>query len=100
MSSILYPGSLRARFIVRAVDSHGFKRRRIGSFGANDLAPEDIFNTVVQIRKQTDKPFAVNRWVSTFDDGGDVLDDASYKAAELFSSLVRETEEVFNTKFV
>lgn len=50
----------------------------LGSFGANDLTPEDLFNTIVQIRKQTDKPFAVNLWVSTFDDGGDVLDDASY----------------------
>lgn len=45
----------------------------LGSFGANDLAPEDVFNTVVQIRKQIDKPFAVNLWVSTFHDGVDVL---------------------------
>ena len=48
----------------------------LGSFGANDLAPGDVFNTVVEIRKLTGKPFSVNLWVSTFDRGGDTLDEA------------------------
>ena len=72
----------------------------------------------------------MNLWVSTVDDEGDVLDDASYarllkillpyyselemtappkpnktarnfeKQVQSISSLVRKTEEVFNTKFV
>ena len=51
----------------------------LGSFGANDLAPGDVFNTVVEIRKLTGKPFSVNLWVSTFDRGGDTLDEATYE---------------------
>jgi len=51
----------------------------LGSFGANDLGPEDIFKTAVEIRKLTDKPFALNLWVSTSDRGGDILDESSYE---------------------
>lgn len=51
----------------------------LGSFGANDLAPEDVFHTAAEIRKLTARPFAINLWVSTFDDGGDALADACYE---------------------
>jgi len=50
----------------------------LGSFGANDLGPADVFKTAVEIRKLTGKPFSLNLWVSTFDRGGDVLDEATY----------------------
>lgn len=63
----------------------------LGSFGANDLGPEDVFKTAVEIRKLTDKPFALNLWVSTFDDGGDSLDDASYdRVTKLLGPYYRE----------
>jgi nitronate monooxygenase len=51
----------------------------LGSFGANVLAPEDILKTAIEIRKHTEKPFSLNLWVSTFDDGGDSLDEATYE---------------------
>jgi nitronate monooxygenase len=51
----------------------------LGSFGANDLGPEDVFKTAVEIRKLTDKPFSLNLWVSTFDEGGDTLGEATYE---------------------
>jgi len=51
----------------------------LGSFGANDLSPADVYNTAVEIRKLTDKPFAMNLWVSTFDDGGNTLDETTYE---------------------
>lgn len=66
-------GSSSAR-LAAAVSNRG----GLGSFGANDLAPADVFNTAVEIRKLTSKPFSLNLWVSTFDEGGDSLDDASY----------------------
>jgi nitronate monooxygenase len=45
----------------------------LGSFGANDLAPEDITKVAAEIRQLTDKPFGMNLWVSTFDPGGNTL---------------------------
>jgi nitronate monooxygenase len=51
----------------------------LGSFGANELAPEDIVTTAAEIRKLTDKPFGMNLWVSTFDPDGNSLDQATYE---------------------
>jgi len=67
-------GSSSARLTAAVSNAGG-----LGSFGANDLAPGDVYNTAVEIRKLTDRPFALNLWVSTFDDGGEVLDDAAYE---------------------
>src|ERR1700727_3598132 len=50
----------------------------LGSFGANELSPEDILKVAAEIRKLTDKPFGMNLWVSTFDVGGDSLDQETY----------------------
>jgi nitronate monooxygenase len=51
----------------------------LGSFGANDLAPEDITKVAAEIRRLTDKPFGMNLWVSTFDPGGDTPEQAAYE---------------------
>ncbi|HEX4140261.1 MAG TPA: nitronate monooxygenase [Candidatus Methylacidiphilales bacterium] len=50
----------------------------LGSFGANELAPEEILKTAAEIRKLTEKPFGLNLWVSTFDPGGEVLSQETY----------------------
>lgn len=42
----------------------------LGSFGAHHLAPERIGPLVADIRTQTDRPFAVNLWISDHDPGG------------------------------
>ncbi len=50
----------------------------LGSFGCNDLEPADITKTAADIRSLTDKPFNLNLWVSTFDEGGDRLERPTY----------------------
>jgi len=63
----------------------------LGSFGANDLAPEDILKAAADIRQLTDKPFGMNLWVSTFDKGGDTLERETYeRVAELLAPYYRE----------
>ena len=63
----------------------------LGSFGANELAPEDILKTAVEIRKLTNKPFGMNLWVSTFDAGGDVIDQETYdRVVDLLAPYYRE----------
>jgi nitronate monooxygenase len=51
----------------------------LGSFGANDLAPEDI----------TDKPFGMNLWFATFDQGGDTLEQTAYERIMVLLALKR-----------
>jgi nitronate monooxygenase len=51
----------------------------LGSFGANDLGPEDIIKVGAEIKALTDKPWCLNLWVSTFDQGGDALEAQSFK---------------------
>ena len=63
----------------------------LGSFGANELAPEDIVKTATEIRKLTDKPFNLNLWVSTFDAGGESLDKATYdRVCEILKPFYKE----------
>jgi nitronate monooxygenase len=63
----------------------------LGSFGANELAPEDILKTAAEIRKLTSKPFGLNLWVSTFDPGGDSLDQETYdRVVKILEPYYRE----------
>jgi nitronate monooxygenase len=39
----------------------------LGSFGAAQLSPAQIKETVAQLRESTSKPFSTNLWVSTYD---------------------------------
>lgn len=79
-------GSSSARLTAAVSNAGG-----LGSFGANDLEPADISKTAVEIRKLTDKPFALNLWVSTFDGGGGTLDEASYeRLVKLLAPYYRE----------
>lgn len=39
----------------------------MGSYGAQPLSPEEIKETVAEIRRLTPNPFSINLWVSTFD---------------------------------
>lgn len=51
----------------------------LGSFGANDLDASDITKVGAEIRSLTDRPFGMNLWVSTFDQGGDSLEKDTYE---------------------
>ncbi len=50
----------------------------LGSYGANDLGPAEILRVGNEIRQLTEKPFAMNLWVSTFDPGGETLAQETY----------------------
>src|SRR5579872_7091115 len=58
-------GGLPSQKLTAAVSNFG----GLGSFGALGLAPEAIREVIAEIRSLTAKPFAVNLWVSTEDDG-------------------------------
>jgi nitronate monooxygenase len=63
----------------------------LGSFGANDLSADAITKVAGEIRKLTDMPFGINLWVSTHDQGGDVLDEKTYqRVTELLKPYYKE----------
>lgn len=41
----------------------------LGGFGAVGMSPDGITNLVEELKSRTQRPFGVNLWVSTFDDG-------------------------------
>lgn len=51
----------------------------LGSFGAQPLSPEQIIEACAAIQANTDKPFAINLWVSDIDERMDVFKEAEYK---------------------
>ncbi len=63
----------------------------LGSFGAHNLAPDDIPTVAKNIREKTSKPFALNLWVSDHDPGGDELTPADYdRWTPLFEPYFKE----------
>ena len=65
---------LNTQKLTAAVSNHG----GLGSFGAHGLAPPAIAEAIAEIRSLTDKPFAVNLWVSMDDLGGSGSDEAAF----------------------
>lgn len=51
----------------------------LGSYGAHNLAPEEIGKVASEIRAQTSQPFALNLWVSDHDAGGEIPDAATFE---------------------
>lgn len=63
----------------------------LGSYGAHMLPPERIGPVADEIRALTDKPFALNLWVSDHDEGGDRIDPDTFERAwPLFAPYFRE----------
>jgi nitronate monooxygenase len=58
-------GGLSSQRLTAAVSNYG----GLGSFGAHGLKPESIRNAIREIKGLTTKPFAMNLWVSTEDEG-------------------------------
>jgi len=52
----------------------------LGSFGAHYLAPERIIALIHDIRKETERSFNINLWVSNFDEDGRHLEQQKYEA--------------------
>ena len=61
----------------------------LGSYGALNLSPAQISETVQQIREGTTRPFAVNLWVSTYDEA------ASHMAPEQIQRKAERTHAYF-----
>src|SRR5215470_10546359 len=67
-------GGLSSQRLTAAVSNFG----GLGSFGAHGLSPEQIEDVIAQIRSLTEKPFAMNLWVSMEDDGARASDEAAF----------------------
>jgi nitronate monooxygenase len=84
-------GGLSSQRLTAAVSNFG----GLGSFGALGLAPNAIKDVIAELRSLTTKPFAINLWVSTEDDG------AFASGAEAFNCslapLVPHLEELGQT---
>lgn len=53
----------------------------LGSFGAHGLAPAAIGEVIAQIRALTNRPFAMNLWVSMEDEGARSAGEAEFQAS-------------------
>lgn len=51
----------------------------LGSFGAHGLTPVEIKDVIRALRAMTDKPFAMNLWVSMEDAGARTTDEAAFR---------------------
>jgi nitronate monooxygenase len=67
-------GGLSSQKLTAAVSNFG----GLGSFGAHGLALEAIKEAIAEIRSRTSKPFAMNLWVSTEDEGARTSDENAF----------------------
>jgi nitronate monooxygenase len=68
-------GGMSSQRLTAAVSNYG----GLGSFGAHGLTPSAIKDVIAQLRSMTDKPFAMNLWVSMEDQGARASDEAAFK---------------------
>ena len=68
-------GGFRSQALTAAVSNFG----ALGSLGANALEPNQIRDAIAELRSLTDKPFAVNLWVSTADAAAAASDRAAFE---------------------
>src|ERR1700745_3491772 len=85
-------GGLSSQKLTAAVSNFG----GLGSFGAHGLAPSAIQEVVAEIRSLTNKPFAMNLWVSMQDEGAVTSDAEAFERA--LSHLAPHLEAVGASK--
>ena len=68
-------GGMSSQRLTAAVSNYG----GLGSFGAHGLTPSAIKDVIAELRSMTDKPFAMNLWVSMEDEGARSSDEAAFK---------------------
>src|SRR6202166_3687121 len=85
-------GGFSSQRLTAAVSNFG----GLGSFGAHGLAPSAIQEVVAEIRSLTNKPFAMNLWVSMEDDGAATSDAEAFERA--LSHLAPHLEAVGASK--
>src|SRR5712691_4648011 len=67
-------GGLSSQRLTAAVSNFG----GLGSFGAHGLPPDAIKGVIAEIRSLTSKPFAMNLWVSTEDEGARTVSENGF----------------------
>src|SRR5260221_525070 len=67
-------GGLSSQKLTAAVSNFG----GLGSFAAHSLTPGAIKDVIAEIRSLTSKPFAMNVWVSTEDEGARNSDESAF----------------------
>jgi nitronate monooxygenase len=70
-------GGFSSQRLTAAVSNFG----GLGSFGAVGLEPQAIQEVIAEIRSLTDKPFAINLWVSMEDEGAATSDAVAFERA-------------------
>jgi nitronate monooxygenase len=85
-------GGFPSQRLTAAVSNFG----GLGSFGALGLAPSAIQEVVAEIRSLTNKPFAMNLWVSTEDEGAATSDAEAF--ARALSHIAPYLEAVGGTR--
>jgi nitronate monooxygenase len=68
-------GGVPSQRLTAAVSNFG----GLGSFAAMGLTSGAIQDVIVELRSMTSKPFAVNLWVSTEDEGAESSDEAAFQ---------------------
>jgi nitronate monooxygenase len=68
-------GGFASQRLTATVSNYG----GLGSFGAHGLTPSAIKDVIAELRSMTDKPFAMNLWVSMEDEGAKASDEAAFK---------------------
>jgi len=68
-------GGFSSQRLTAAVSNYG----GLGSFGGHGLTPGAIKNVIAELRSMTEKPFAMNLWVSMEDPGARTSDEAAFK---------------------
>lgn len=82
-----FGGGLSTARLVALVSNRG----GLGSYGALNLAPEEIGPTVKEIQALTAQPFAVNLWVADHDAGGLNLSQSEFdRVYKIFAPYFRE----------
>src|SRR3989441_1085525 len=81
-------GGLSSQKLTAAVSSFG----GLGSFAAHSLTPGAIKDVIAEIRSLTSKPFAMNLWVSTEDEGARTSDESAFNRS--LAPLVAHLDEL------
>src|SRR5580765_7173951 len=79
-------GGVPTQRLSAAVSNYG----GLGSFGAQGLAPGAIKDVIAELRSMTEKPFAMNLWVSIEDAGARSSDEAAFnRSLAAIAPLIR-----------
>lgn len=68
-------GGLSSQQLTAGVSNYG----GLGSFGAHGLEPGAIKDVIAELRSMTDKPFAMNLWVSMEDSGAAAANEQAFQ---------------------